>query len=631
MPIKKVKDTSSSIKRPANESINNRNFQSHLKKIVSIPILFIILLLLFFHGQNYFKDESRSHIRTLENIEMLTLRLEKIYSDMATGLHGYIFSRNPEFLTSIQIDDKIASIQKTCDEVFDKIGSDAELHLKFTEILDDFGRFKNLFQGITDSMAAKTPFTEAQAQAVLLTHKELMNDVNKKLRAFLNQVEEKKSHERAQLDQISDVAILIEALFATILVFFIIYIMTRQINQLTKGYQVLMKRNRRALQDAEANATAKDHFLVNMSHEIRTPLGAIVGFSDLLNEKPYFDLEARHHIAYIKRNSEHLLGLINDLFDLTRLSTEKLDIFKEKVNLGELIEDIANDFRSKIDDKQMQFKIHFETPIPTIIESDTIRLRQIITNIVGNAIKFSPEKSSVTLIFSYIKKKLQIDVIDQGIGIDLKAQEHIFESFNQADQKYSRKYGGAGLGLSISRKLAQLLEGDLFLVSSKPRVGSHFRAIIPCASLSKQYMDRLQSEPGFDDANRIEAKIKSFDFSGKKILLAEDSRENQVLFKIFINSTSANLSIVDNGIEAVRHAHENEYDLIILDIQMPGLDGYEVVKILRGSLFEGKIIALTAHTTKGEREKCVNSGFDEYLSKPVTQVKLLQTIEKVLG
>lgn len=610
--------------------LNNKNFHSKLKKIVAIPIVFVIILLILFHIENHQYNKTLTKLNTLDNVEMLTWRLEKIYSDMATGLHGYVLSRNPEFITNIQLENETAKIKKTCEEVFKKIGGDYVLNKKFREILDDFNQFASLFKGIVGAMTLKTSISENEAEAALIAHKDLMKEVNDKLENFLTEVEVRKNKEEFNLKKIANISLLIESLYLTVFLFFVLFFMTNKINKLTKGYRQLMHQNLQALRDVEASARSKDLFLVNMSHEIRTPLGAIMGFSDLLNQKPHFDLEARHHIAYIKRNSEHLLGLIDDLFDLTRLTSEKLDIFSEKVNLRELIDDITNDFSGKISDKNMNLHIQFETPVPIVIESDGMRLRQIITNIVGNAIKFSPEKASVTLIFSYIKKHLQIDVVDQGIGIDTKIQDHIFDSFSQADQKYSRKYGGAGLGLSISKKLAQLLGGDLILVESKPRVGSHFRAHIPCIGLSNEYMDRLDSKESFNENKKNEI-TKLFDFSGKKILLAEDSKENQVLFKIFIDTTQANLSIVDNGIDAVRQVHGNYYDLIILDIQMPGLDGYEVVKILRKSLFDGKIIALTAHTTKGEREKCVNSGFDEYLSKPVSQFKLLQTIERVLN
>ena len=605
-------------------SLDSKTFQSFLIRIVGLPIFFIVLMLIGFYIQGEYFNDLSSQARKLEMAKVEILKFDKGISEIENALNGYILSGSLDFKKRLDVG--MSKIEPISDKLFERVAGDIRKIKALRELLKLYGVFTT---HVDESLNLFEKGAQEEAKKFLLNSKNTYMTLKNETSTFYNKLNNDVNKVVQKQKNMAELSAILEIMITLTLVFFIVFIMMKQLKSLTSSYRNLLYKNVENMEELRASAKTKDLFLANMSHEIRTPLGAILGFSELLAEDPNLSTEAKSHSVFIRRNSEHLLGLIDDLFDISRLVADKLDLHMESVGLAQFIDDIENYFNSKLNDRKIELRVILDTRIPSKVYSDPVRLRQIVTNLVGNAIKFSSDGSTVKLIFSFSSGRLQVDVIDSGIGIEKSIQDKIFDAFIQAEDEHSRNYGGAGLGLSISKKLAQAMGGNLSLVSSQIKVGSHFRLSLPTEAQSTDFLERKYREQAdVIEINEKSQKRQSFDFSTKKILLAEDSPENQVLFKIFLESANANLKIVGNGSDAVRQALAEDYDAILMDIQMPGLDGYEAVNILRGSHYDKPIIALTAHAMKGEKEKCLNAGFSDYISKPVGQQALLEILHK---
>lgn len=611
------------------QSLDDKTFSSHLFKIVAIPVVVIFLTLIFSHFEGQYRDRLRDVIETYDAILIHVIHLEKNYSDMETSERGYVISGKNLFLELFRKSkERIPEIEEN---LFKTIGGDYGLGSSLRVALEKY----HIWLDHAEKARPLKTVDYAQIEKHLANGKNKFDELREAIKILRQEVILKKIKAKKYLTNTRQWTMYLEFLITVLFVGFLALILTKQLKNLTRSYRSLLKSNLLAIEAIEKAAKSKDLFLANMSHEIRTPLGAIMGFAELAGQNKDLNSNTKNYISFIQRNSEHLLNLIDDLFDLSKLSADKLEIYLDEVDLVTFIDDIKNLFSSHIAEKKLHLNFVIKDKIPQFIMTDRVRFKQIISNLAGNAIKFSDSGSQVEIIFSMSRNDhvLDIDVIDQGIGIPMQDQKYIFEAFRQVDANHSRKYGGAGLGLSISKKLAQALKGDVFLVESKENVGSHFRFSLKVSVKGSDVISQKEiSDPkSVLETNHADAPQAAIDLHDKKILLAEDSKENQILFKIFIEPTHAHLTIVENGTDAIHNALKNPYDLILMDIQMPGLDGYEAVRILRSSHYNGKIIALTAHTMKGEREKCLASGFDGYLSKPISQVKLLRTIKEIVG
>jgi signal transduction histidine kinase/ActR/RegA family two-component response regulator len=606
------------------KTLDDKTFRAHLFKIVAVPVVIIFVTLIFPHFESLYRSQLRDDIETYDAIYLNVVQLEKNFTDMETAERGFVITGDDSFLDpSRRSKVKIRDLE---DELFKKIAANFQLNMLLRNSLDLFREWQKHSETIIDNRVMNR---QEKAQNMTQQGSDKFTQLRDSLIILRNAVHAERTLAAEKLQKTRRLTAYLEVAVTLIFVIFLAFVITRQLRDLTRSYRELLDANfanTRAIQQA---SKAKDLFLANMSHEIRTPLGAIMGFAELAGQSKNLDPVAKNHISFIRRNSEHLLNLIDDLFDLSKVTADKIDIFLDDINLVSFVDDLKNLYSSRTLDKRIQLNIVIQNEIPRIIKSDPVRVKQIVSNLVGNAIKFSGTGGKVEVIFAFYNEELVIDVVDQGIGIDEESQKTIFEAFRQADANHSRQFGGAGLGLSISKKLAQILAGDVTLVQSKLNEGSHFRFRLPVKQFTKDYLDQEALMASKSDAENasIDTPSERIDLSQKNILLAEDSKENQILFKIFIESSNAQLTIVENGADAVRQALNNDYDLILMDIQMPGLDGYEAVRILRSSNYEKKIIALTAHTMKGEREKCLSAGFDGYLSKPVSQLKLLRTIQ----
>ncbi|WP_425614081.1 CHASE4 domain-containing protein [Anatilimnocola sp. NA78] len=388
---------------------------------------------------------------------------------------------------------------------------------------------------------------------------------------------------------------------------------------------------------AEAANVSKSEFLANMSHEIRTPMTAILGFADLLLEDNEISKVPERRIAAartIQRNGDHLLGILNDILDLSKVEAGKLTVDRIAYSPQAIVEEVLSLMRVRADGKGIVLQVTYETAIPATINTDPTRLRQILVNLVGNAIKFT-EVGRVDLSIRLVpgESTLEFNVTDTGVGMTPAQREVLFQPFSQGDNSTSRKFGGTGLGLTISKRLAELLNGDVTIVESTPGVGTCLRLTIATGSLSGVEMiapDQLkQPDEAYRESHKRSASEASL--TGCRILLAEDGPDNQRLISYVLKKAGANVTLVENGQLAVSAAlqavdDQHPFHVILMDIQMPVLDGYGAVALLRAKGYRRPIVALTAHAMSGDRDKCLRFGCDDYATKPIDRNKLVAQI-----
>jgi signal transduction histidine kinase/DNA-binding response OmpR family regulator len=395
---------------------------------------------------------------------------------------------------------------------------------------------------------------------------------------------------------------------------------------------------RQAKESAEAASVAKSQFLANMSHEIRTPLTAILGFAENLLEPAMTDHERRTAVKTILRNGEHLLEIINGILDLSKIEAGRLEVELLPVSPIQLAADVVSIMRVRADAKNLPLHLKFDGPVPEEILSDPTRLRQILLNLVGNAIKFT-ETGRVELAVALVecaagRPQVRFQITDTGIGMTPGECEKLFQPFTQADGSTTRKFGGTGLGLAISRPLARMLGGDVSL-ASMPGLGSIFTVVVDPGPLESVRMlenatEALTGEPEFAIADLSSVRLAG------RILLAEDSPDNQVLISSFLRKLGADVEIAANGLQAVQRtmtarSTDSPFDLILMDMQMPELDGYEATRRLRAQACTTPIIALTANAMGGDQQRCLDAGCSDYATKPIDRRRLVAQILEQLA
>jgi signal transduction histidine kinase/CheY-like chemotaxis protein len=393
------------------------------------------------------------------------------------------------------------------------------------------------------------------------------------------------------------------------------------INTIRKQIQLIQQLNISERKVRES-AQVKENFMANMSHEIRTPMNAILGFTNLLQRKN-LDAESKEYVQTIQKSGENLLTIINDILDLSKIEAGMMRIESAPFSIRGLTHSIQTMFKSKAVEKNLHLSTTVDKSVPDTLIGDATRLTQILANLIGNALKFTGKGTiSVKITNEGIignTIKAGITITDTGIGIEKEKLEPIFERFQQAEDSITRKYGGTGLGLSIVNDLVLLQHGSI-AVESEPGIGTTFRLIVPYKISADQISPVLPFKS---------PKITQEHFENTLILVVEDNEINQSLIKHLFNGWQLEFNLADNGKAAIDQLQQKKYDLILMDIQMPEMDGYTATRKIRTELkLDTPIIAMTAHALSGEREKCLSYGMDEYISKPIEYEQLYKLIAR---
>lgn len=411
-----------------------------------------------------------------------------------------------------------------------------------------------------------------------------------------------------------------EGLGVNILLFtLIMFAAARNHNKAIVASLFLRRQNLELAAKADIANKAKSEFLANMSHEIRTPLTAILGYTESALDTDQTELERVFALKAIKRSSDHLLQVINDILDFSKIEANRLEAEHVDVNYFAMLSEIEALVTNLAKAKGLECNIHYSFPLPAYLNGDPVRLKQVLLNLFSNAIKFT-EKGSVNVAVSF-DPQLQVlcfGVADTGIGMNAEQLSHIFTPFEQADTSITRRFGGTGLGLALSKRLVELMGGSI-TVTSTPGEGTTFEVSIPCVYPEREPFVNTLAEVekhGTPTAQEMGRKLQG------QVLLAEDNQENQKLLSMILAKMGATVITAENGEEAVRKASAEHFDLIYMDMQMPLMSGIEATRVLRCQGYNGAIIALTANATSEDRNTCLQAGCNDYLSKPINRDRL---------
>ncbi len=390
---------------------------------------------------------------------------------------------------------------------------------------------------------------------------------------------------------------------------------------------------RQSMEEAEAANQAKSAFLSNMSHEIRTPMTAILGFTEVL-KRGYIDSEQDRlrHLNTIANSGQHLLELINDVLDLSKVESGAMEVEEIATNAPAIVNEVIKVLRVKAEEKGIFLKMEISSDLPESIQSDPSRLRQVVTNLVGNAIKFT-EQGGVTIDMRFTGSSeiplLHIDVHDTGIGMSAKHQATIFDAFTQADASITRRFGGTGLGLSISRSLAIAMGGNVTVESEEGR-GSCFQITVPVGDIASTKL--LKPAQILEELETVETgEHMQWSFPDSRVLVVDDGAENRELLSLVLADLGIQVELGCNGQEAIDALEKEQFDVVLMDVQMPVMDGYEAVGQIRKRGWTVPVVALTANAMKGFEQKILEAGYSHYMPKPIDLDKLSQLLAELLG
>lgn len=380
-----------------------------------------------------------------------------------------------------------------------------------------------------------------------------------------------------------------------------------------------LKKNIGERKDAESASQLKSLFLANMSHEIRTPLGVILGFAEALKDPQMNAADRTNYLEVIERTGKNLSRIINDILDISKVESGHLEVESTTFPLQELIDELQILFQLQAQERGNVMRFQIEPTAPLTVFSDRVRLQQILVNLISNALRFT-HQGEITVTCSFHNSTWQFRVTDTGIGLDEDQKKKLFTLFSQADQSTTRKYGGTGLGLVLSKRLAQILGGDVILEKTSLNKGSSFLATINETNIANN------KQPSKNEKSLANGSVENL--RGKHILVVDDSEENQILLRFYLTKAGLEVQSAANGAMGVEKALKDDFDLILMDIQMPIMDGYTATKTLRAAGYNKPIIALTANAMKEDRERSIASGCHDYLTKPINSTRLLAALAK---
>ncbi len=389
-----------------------------------------------------------------------------------------------------------------------------------------------------------------------------------------------------------------------------------------------------AKEAAETLAQSKTDFLANMSHEIRTPMNAIIGLSQLALDVPAN--QQSHYLEKILGASENLLSILNDILDFSRLDSNGVNIEHANFNLDDLLKNVTNLFDVIANQKNLEFVLEIDPVFSRYLMGDALRLQQVLTNLLNNSIKFT-QTGVVRLVISAVHQDndrvlLTFTIIDSGIGMNASQQKLLFQPFSQADTSISRRFGGSGLGLVISQRFVELMGGEI-TCKSTPNVGSEFSFTLPfdiatpAESAKNAYEEPSRKETLAQRIAEVAASLENV-----RVLLVEDTPLNQQVASEFLNNAKMLVTVADNGQEALERLEQKPFDVILMDIQMPVMDGFEATKIIRDNSQWATIpiIAVSAGVTLNEQEKYQRAGMNDFLPKPINPLEMLEKIKQNL-
>lgn len=403
-----------------------------------------------------------------------------------------------------------------------------------------------------------------------------------------------------------------------------------QAEQINRQLEVSVTHANLMTQRAMEAGQSKSEFLANISHAIRTPMNAIIGFSEMLAEE-HLTEQQKKQVGIIRDSSRLLLKLVNDILDFSKIEAGKLDIEIADCNVENVLKAVDSLMRPAAAEKKLQFEIIRNEPLPKLIRTDSARLKQCLVNLISNAIRFTDRGRICVRVFwdnNNDKPFIRFDIEDTGIGISSEQLYCIFEPFSQIDSGIIHRFGGTGLGLAITRSLAELLGGSVAASSMIGR-GSIFTLVIPTGMPSDRTVGSDGSVEAVGDGQRPSAAVDNVQLVGRA-LIAEDSTTNQTLIELLLKKLGIETVAVENGRQAVQKAMAEKFDIILMDIQMPVMNGYEATKHLRQAGIKTPIIALTACVMKGDNEKCFAAGCNDYIPKPIDRKMLVDTLIRYL-
>lgn len=384
-----------------------------------------------------------------------------------------------------------------------------------------------------------------------------------------------------------------------------------------------------ARKTAEESEQAKGRFLANMSHEIRTPMTAIIGYSEALLDDSLTKNNREKFAHTIIRSSRHLLRVINDILDISKIESSKIDVETMDVEMAAIISDLDDYVRQQTKEKGLSYQLQIQYPLPSVVQADPTRLKQILFNLTNNAVKFTKD-GWVKIEISYAYEKMIFSVEDSGIGLDQEEKSRLFTAFTQADTSTTRLFGGSGLGLYISKNLAHLMGGEL-TVESEKGVGSCFTLTVGGGeNASSSYIQTAGMLTQLMDEYKSQQKTQFIPKLTGKVLLAEDNPDNQLLIRRLITAAGVDVAIVDDGLQALERVDKETFDLVFLDMQMPNMGGEEAAKLMRKKGIEIPLVAFTANVMKHQVDQYIENGFNQVVEKPISHDQLYSVMQSFL-
>ena len=378
---------------------------------------------------------------------------------------------------------------------------------------------------------------------------------------------------------------------------------------------------------AQTATELKSQFLANMSHEIRTPLTAVLGFAETMLDENQNVRERTFGVNSILRNGKHLLQVINDILDISKIEAKQLAMEKIEVSPVRILQEVDSLMGVRVRDKGLQLKIQYDFPLPKTIHTDPTRLKQVLLNLCSNAAKFTDLGDiEIRVTYNQERDEMCFSVRDSGIGMDEDEVRCLFQPFRQADESTTRKYGGTGLGLYISRQLSQMMGGDLGCDSVKGKGSVFTMTIKGNVTAGTEFINSLKAD-GLHEGSSDAVEIPQL---RGEILLAEDSPDNQILITMYVKKTGVQVTVVSDGRQAIERTLAHRYDLILMDMQMPVIDGLESVRLIRQAGNITPIAMLTANAMKTERDKCLSLGANDFLTKPIDKVQFYKVLSQYL-